>query len=103
MVNLLSFRKPITESCASSGLTYFLSRAKILWGTPITRVYIWVKSPNGHLSFKQETYIYLVNSSFWKQVFGALNPVPLFVSLLLCVSVKEKNFAALLKHSFVYF
>lgn len=53
------------ESCTSAQLCYCLSSANTLCAN------FWVRCSNCHTSFKQETCIYSVNSSFWKQIFGA--------------------------------
>lgn len=63
-----------------------------IWDTPCNPVYFWVASSSGHMSFKQETRIYLANSSFWKQIFGASNPAPLFPSRPLLLISQRKEF-----------
>lgn len=66
-----------------------------IWDTPWNPVYFvlyWVASSSGHMSFKQETRIYLANSSFWKQIFGASNPAPLFPSRPLLLISQRKEF-----------
>lgn len=83
-----------------SALPVHIQMKSFIRDTPSNPVYFRARASNGHMSFKQETIIYLVNSGFGKQIFGASNPVPVPLS---SSSVKEKNFAALLKHSFVYF
>lgn len=95
-INLLSTKKLIRSGWVMhffSALLLLIRNKCFIWDTPSSNpVYFRVRSPNGHTSFKQETYIYLVNSSFWKQIFGASNPVPLFVSLLLSeLSISQRK------------
>lgn len=45
-------------------LSSIIQRKSFIWDTPSNPVYFRVRSLNGHMSFKQETSIYLVNSSF---------------------------------------